>query len=709
MAAATEETSAMEDSLPSSPPPPLIPPTTDTPPSQPPRPSLHRQRTVFIQRLRLDETEQRSCTAILQRIDALHRLSLEGSTSHPPSLPSSSSSRSQSASSSEQFDDAAEWKLDTEGGEEDDEGEDGDGVLVTSPSVHLHDCVFAVNDAQSKLAVAYARHLFIHPLLGRTAAASSDSSSSSSQPSSPPRYRDDIGEVDLEQRVQFAQTAAAPDSADPTVPYPSLSMDDDDAAQHAKLMSDRSVITALCWYQCEERDWLLVGNGSGLFRCYHSSGRLLFAHTFHASAIRQIKPFYATRSQLSASLSDFSDSIMTTEEAKAAPHPAGASSSSSSSSSSRSRHRVDVLVVHEDSLCVIDGKSIRTFLRVDLQAQSSLFSTTRRESLLLSLQQLKDGVWRHDRWRLLEHGQVEDAVRCERIAPVTIDELFAPPASSFTSSDSPYFLVAGADPSLAYYSPSSQPFTLASAVSAAGQLGGMVANAVKDKVFGFAKSWWTKEAAKFAPAQPALPSSFPSQYTAAPLPVARKKVKRSLPTPQTAPLTDLPLTRALRDSPRAVLSIRLDPLCGHWAVCADSLGRVSLLETDHLLVTRMWKGYREAKTAWMVLANEPGQDGAGHSAGDDVVGGQASRRHSQPDALVFLLPSSPPPAAPAPLSLFLLLYAPRRGLLELWAVPHGKRSAPRTLRPPHLVKWCHGREPTRTDTPLLCSAVCCAV
>ena len=164
-------------------------------------------------------------------------------------------------------------------------------------------------------------------------------------------------------------------------------------------------------------------------------------------------------------------------------------------------------------------------------------------------------------------------------------------------------------------------------------------------------------------------------------------MRRAPPTPQPTPLQELPLTRALRDGPRTVLSIRLDPLAGHYAVCADSLGRVLLLETDHLLLVRMWKGYREAQTAWMVTDNGAGagaREGEGEeevASADDHAGRRGvpqGRRGSLPPHLVLSL-SAPASSAGGgagavpPLSLYLLLYAPRRGLLELWAVPHGKR------------------------------------
>ena len=248
--------------------------------------------------------------------------------------------------------------------------------------------------------------------------------------------------------------------------------------------------------------------------------------------------------------------------------------------------------------------------------------------------------------RLPAQSVVCDAVKCDRLSPLTLDELFAPAPSSLAQSESPSFLVAGLDPMLAFYSPAAEPFTLASAVSVAGQLGTMVASAVTSKVFGFAKSWFGARGADKA-------GSAVSTQQAAAAAAQAKKQRRTAPTPLPMPVIDLPVNRALRDATRTLTRISVDPISGHYACCADSLGRVVLLESESLLAVRMWKGYREARTAWIVQANTQA-----------ATPPLAEQQHD--DAAKSAQP---------PLSLYLLLYAPRRGLLELWAVPQGRRSA----------------------------------
>ena len=683
--------------------------------SSPARPSLLRQRSVAIQRLRLDASDKQPCTVVLQRLQILHKRSAEAAVPsatqrehrkqrrrlhhqhhhhhHQPQQHDAmdvdrvSVSSEQEADDDEEdlFDDAAEYddeqqQQQAEAAEDDDgdsehraveEGEDEqDGVLVAAPGVHVADCLLAVNESDNKLAVAYRRHLFIHTLHAKTTAIAHFATSSSS---SAQHLLDEYGEVSQEQRVNMEWARDGDREGDEHTgvdrqaryadgiqqQHNDEAAGDDDDSINVRLQRDTTAISALCWYRCEQRDWLLVGYASGMLRCYHSNGRLAFAHVFHPSPIKQVKYFATANSQLS-NLSDtliHTGASMNSSRADAASspaafHPPSSSSASSGSGSGPTKHRFDVLVVHSDSLCVIGGKSIRAYLRVDLSAHSQLLSTSRRENIALSLhnlQQMKDGIWRHQKWKLKGQAAVEDAVKCERLSPLTLDELFAPPPSNLAQSESPSFLVAGLDPMLAYYSPAAEPFTLASAVSVAGQLGTMVASAVTSKVFGFAKSWFGGRGV----GKDSRGGQTASQAAAAAS--AAKKQKRSAPAPLPMPIIDLPVNRALRDATRALTRITVDPISGHYACCADSLGRVLLFESESMVAVRMWKGYREAKTAWIVQPNllSPQQE-------------QQLQHHQQ---------QSSSAALPSALSLYLALYAPRRGLLELWAVPQGRRSA----------------------------------
>ena len=77
-----------------------------------------------------------------------------------------------------------------------------------------------------------------------------------------------------------------------------------------------------------------------------------------------------------------------------------------------------------------------------------------------------------------------------------------------------------------------------------------------------------------------------------------------LPKPESASLW-----RVTRDDTRV-----LDMLCpapqGPLVAAADNLGRVLLLDSSHMGLVRMWKGYRDAQVAW--LQPPEGHGLAGH-------------------------------------------------------------------------------------------------
>ena len=128
--------------------------------------------------------------------------------------------------------------------------------------------------------------------------------------------------------------------------------------------------------------------------------------------------------------------------------------------------------------------------------------------------------------------------------------------------------------------------------------------------------------------------------------------------------------RALSDTPRGFLSLALEPRRHRWLAATDTLGRVLLLEPKSLVCVRLFKGYRDAQCAWaetsvaLSHSHPRGRDGARSSSSssssigvgsEDGGGDDRSGRQSTGDATL------------------LVLYAPRRGLLEIWKAPHGGR------------------------------------
>ncbi len=106
----------------------------------------------------------------------------------------------------------------------------------------------------------------------------------------------------------------------------------------------------------------------------------------------------------------------------------------------------------------------------------------------------------------------------------------------------------------------------------------------------------------------------------APSPVKQAKLEEARP---------LDMGWELSDSAREIQAVALAPSDHGLAAACDSFGRVLLLDLHLQVVVRLWKGYREAQVAWIE------QDEA----------------------------------------LFLVVYAPRRGVLEVWRMRHGQREA----------------------------------
>ncbi len=61
----------------------------------------------------------------------------------------------------------------------------------------------------------------------------------------------------------------------------------------------------------------------------------------------------------------------------------------------------------------------------------------------------------------------------------------------------------------------------------------------------------------------------------------------------------LPLASALFDTPRQIINASIDPVDGVLMACADSLGRVQLIDLSTKQVIRIWKGVRDASCHWI--------------------------------------------------------------------------------------------------------------
>ncbi|CAN9502010.1 unnamed protein product [Ophioblennius macclurei] len=114
--------------------------------------------------------------------------------------------------------------------------------------------------------------------------------------------------------------------------------------------------------------------------------------------------------------------------------------------------------------------------------------------------------------------------------------------------------------------------------------------------------------------------------------------------PKVEPATPLGIRFGLPDSRRHGESICLSP-CNTLAGVTDDFGRVTLLDLARGIAIRMWKGYRDAQLGWLQVPEERGD------------------REFSPSVS----------SLPKRRALFLVIYAPRRGILEVWAMQQGPR------------------------------------
>ncbi|NXY81283.1 RBGPR protein, partial [Alcedo cyanopectus] len=120
--------------------------------------------------------------------------------------------------------------------------------------------------------------------------------------------------------------------------------------------------------------------------------------------------------------------------------------------------------------------------------------------------------------------------------------------------------------------------------------------------------------------------------------------------PKVEPATPLAVRFGLPDSRRHGERICLSP-CNTLAAVTDDFGRVLLLDVTRGLAVRMWKGYRDAEVGWV-------------QAAEDLHERDPEKMDCSPFGNA---------QAPSRVAQFLVIYAPRRGILEVWSTQQGPR------------------------------------
>ncbi|XP_017668307.1 PREDICTED: rab3 GTPase-activating protein non-catalytic subunit isoform X4 [Lepidothrix coronata] len=120
--------------------------------------------------------------------------------------------------------------------------------------------------------------------------------------------------------------------------------------------------------------------------------------------------------------------------------------------------------------------------------------------------------------------------------------------------------------------------------------------------------------------------------------------------PKVEPATPLAVRFGLPDSRRHGERICLSP-CNTLAAVTDEFGRVILLDVTRGLAVRMWKGYRDAEVGWIQTV-------------EDLQERESEKMDSSPFGNA---------QGPSRVAQFLVIYAPRRGILEVWSTQQGPR------------------------------------
>ncbi|XP_030854258.1 rab3 GTPase-activating protein non-catalytic subunit isoform X1 [Strongylocentrotus purpuratus] len=125
--------------------------------------------------------------------------------------------------------------------------------------------------------------------------------------------------------------------------------------------------------------------------------------------------------------------------------------------------------------------------------------------------------------------------------------------------------------------------------------------------------------------------------------------------PRVEPAISLPIRFGLPDVRRHGDTIVLAPGM-RLAASTDSFGRVSLIDVTRGVAVRMWKGYRDAQCGWIQVIEDIHRERTSEH-------GSKRPRHSTD--------SKHGPRV----ALFLVIYAPRRGIIEVWNTQQGPRVA----------------------------------
>ncbi|XP_038077511.1 rab3 GTPase-activating protein non-catalytic subunit-like isoform X2 [Patiria miniata] len=287
----------------------------------------------------------------------------------------------------------------------------------------------------------------------------------------------------------------------------------------------------------------------------------------------------------------------------------------------------ELTILYPNSLVTIDGFSLFQSLRAcrNQLARAAASGTD----------QIQPPPLAYKKWGLVRQDATTDHVSCGMVTPCAFDQLNAdsvvngytasikatPPAAS-------RYVTTGVGPYVGFFyalEGSSQPLLSDVAMAMASKL--------KSAFLSAASGWFGIGSGR--------------QSTDEQPGVSRHR-------PKVEPATSLPIRFGLPDLRRSGDSLLLSPGT-HLAVSTDSFGRVVLIDLARGIAVRMWKGYRDAQCGWVSVTEDLLRDKS------DPAASKAQRQRTRQFG--------------ARVALFLVIYAPRRGILEIWNTQQGPRVA----------------------------------
>lgn len=274
----------------------------------------------------------------------------------------------------------------------------------------------------------------------------------------------------------------------------------------------------------------------------------------------------------------------------------------------------ELLILYPNALVTIDGFSLYQSLRACrnqlAKAQASLSAEVEPPPLA------------YRKWRIDDQEKIQDVGGCGITTPCFFDRLqtasYTTGFNAMVKGSAPafhHFFTAGKVPFIGVYQAlegSSPPIMSEVALAVASKLTSAVLSRLSA-----AKGWWSGGVQE----QPSKEKKIP-------------KVEIG---------TSLSHRFCLQDKRRHSEKITMAPI-SHLAVVTDAYNRVLLFDTSKGIVVRMWKGYRDAECGWVVVEEE----------NDECVDTQLDKKHKR-------------------IALFLVIYAPKRGIIEIYLTENGNR------------------------------------